>query len=125
MLIVTTPEISALRDADKVIYIMERDMDVAPRLIINRYNPRLVRHGDMLSRQDILDILSIDLLGIVPDDDSIIVSTNRGRPVALDRGAYVSTAYHNIAQRILGYNVPLMSFQEESWWAGIRRWFRR
>ena len=125
VLIVTTPEISALRDADKVIYIMERDMDVAPRLIINRYNPRLVRHGDMLSRQDILDILSIDLLGIVPDDDSIIISTNRGRPVALDRGAYVSAAYHNIAQRILGYNVPLMSFQEKSWWSGIRRLFGR
>lgn len=125
VIIVTTPEISALRDADKVIYIMERDMEIAPRLIINRYNPRLVRNGDMLSRQDILDILSIDLLGIVPDDDSIIVSTNRGRPAALDRDAYVSIAYHNIAQRVLGYNVPLMSFQERGWWEGIRRWFRR
>lgn len=123
VIIVTTPEISALRDADKVIYIMERDMTIEPRLIINRYNPRLVRRGDMLHRQDILDILSIDLLGIVPDDDSIIVSTNRGRPISLDRDAYVSTAYHNIAQRVLGYNVPLMSFHEESWWKRMRRWF--
>ncbi len=122
VIIVTTPEISALRDADKVIYIMERDMTIEPRLIINRYNPRLVRRGDMLNRQDILDILSIDLLGIVPDDDSIIVSTNRGRPIALERKAYVSTAYHNITQRILGYNVPLMTFRERSWWDRFRRW---
>jgi septum site-determining protein MinD len=122
VIIVTTPEISALRDADKVIYIMERDMSIAPRLVVNRYNPRLVRQGNMLSRHDILDILSIDLLGIVPEDDNVIVSTNRGRPIALERGAYVSTAYHNIAQRILGHNVPLMTFQELGWWERLRRW---
>jgi septum site-determining protein MinD len=122
LIIVTTPEISALRDADKVIYLMERDMSIAPRLIINRYNPRLVRRGDMLSRRDILDILSIDLIGVVPEDDQIIVSTNRGRPVALDRGAYISTAYHNIAQRVLGYNVPLMLFRELSWRQRVLRW---
>lgn len=119
--IVTTPEVSALRDADKVIYLLERDVKIEPRLIINRYNPRLVRRGDMLSRKDILDILSIDLLGIVPDDDSIVASTNKGRPIALNREAYISQAYHNIAQRILGYNVPLMRFQEISWWERIRR----
>lgn len=119
--IVTTPEVSALRDADKVIYLLERDVKIEPRLIINRYNPRLVRRGDMLSRKDILDILSIDLLGIVPDDDSIVISTNKGRPIALNREAYISQAYHNIAQRILGYNVPLMRFQEISWWERIRR----
>jgi septum site-determining protein MinD len=121
VLIVTTPEVSALRDADKVIYLLERDVGIAPRLIINRYNPRLVRRGDMLSRKDILDILSIDLLGIVPDDDSIVISTNKGRPIALNREAYISQSYHNIAQRILGYNVPLMRFQEISWWERFRR----
>ena len=121
VLIVTTPEVSALRDADKVIYLLERDVGIEPRLIINRYNSRLVRRGDMLSRKDILDILSIDLLGIVPEDDSIVISTNKGLPVALDRGAYISQAYHNIAQRILGYNVPLMHFQEVSWLERLRR----
>ncbi|MBI3959557.1 MAG: septum site-determining protein MinD [Chloroflexi bacterium] len=121
VLIVTTPEVSALRDADKVIYLLERDVGIEPRLIINRYNSRLVRRGDMLSRKDILDILSIDLLGIVPEDDSIVISTNQGRPVALDRGAYISQAYHNIAQRILGYNVPLIRFQEVSWLERLRR----
>ena len=121
VLIVTTPEVSALRDADKVIFLLERDVRIQPRLIINRYNPRLVRRRDMLSSKDILDILSIDLLGIVPEDDSIVVSTNKGRPVALERSAYISQAYHNIAQRILGYNVPLMRFQEISWRERLRR----
>lgn len=122
VLIVTTPEVSALRDADKVIYLLERDVGIEPRLIINRYNPRLVRRGDMLSSKDILDILSIDLLGIVPEDDNIIVSTNSGRPVALQRDKYVSRAYHNIAQRTLGYSVPLLRFQELSWPERLRRW---
>ena len=121
VLIVTTPEVSALRDADKVIYLLERDVGIEPQLIINRYNPRLVRRGDMLSSKDILDILSIDLLGIVPDDDNIVISTNKGRPIALDPAVYVSRAYHNIAQRILGYNVPLLRFQEISWWERFRR----
>lgn len=123
VLTVTTPEVSALRDADKVIYLLERDMGIEPRLIINRYNPRLVRRGDMLSRHDILDILSVDLLGVVPDDDNIIISTNRGRPVALDRNVYVARAYHNIAQRLLGYNVPLLQFQEKSWKDRMRSLF--
>jgi septum site-determining protein MinD len=122
IIIVTTPEISALRDADKVIYLLERDMAVEPQLVINRYNPRLVRQGEMLSRFDILDILSIDLLGIVPEDDQIVVSTNRGHPIALDRDKHVSLAYHNIVRRILGYNVPLMPFREQSVWQRFKNW---
>ncbi len=121
VIIVTTPEVSALRDADKVIYLLERDLNTQARLIINRYNPRLVRRKEMITRDDILSILSIDLLGIVPDDDQIIVSANKGWPVALDRKKYVSRAYHNIAQRLLGYNVPLMHFQEVSWPERLRR----
>lgn len=122
VVIVTTPEVSALRDADKVIYLLERDMNIQPRLVINRYNPRLVRREEMMSRHDILDILSIDLLGVVPEDDQILISTNKGWPVALERRHYVSRAYHNIAQRLLGYNVPLIHFQEISWLERLRRW---
>ena len=121
VIIVTTPEVSALRDADKVIYLLERDMNIQARLIINRYNPRLVRRKEMITRNSILDILSIDLLGIVPEDDQIIVSANKGWPVALERKKYVSRAYHNIAQRLLGYNVPLIKFQEISWPERLRR----
>ena len=121
LIVVTTPEVSALRDADKVIYLLERDLNTEARLIINRYNPRLVRRKEMITRHDILSILGIDLLGIVPDDDQITVSANRGWPVALDRKKYVSRAYHNIAQRLLGYNVPLIHFQEASWPERLRR----
>ncbi|MDE0198758.1 MAG: septum site-determining protein MinD [Caldilineaceae bacterium] len=121
VVIVTTPEVSALRDADKVIFLLERDLNTQARLIINRYNPRLVRRKEMISKDDILSILSIDLLGIVPDDDQITVSANRGWPVALERKKYVSRAYHNIAQRLLGYNVPLMHFQEVNWPERLRR----
>ena len=121
VVIVTTPEVSALRDADKVIYLLERDLNSQARLIINRYNPRLVRRKEMISKDDILSILSIDLLGVVPDDDQITVSANKGWPVALERKKYVSRAYHNIAQRLLGYNVPLMHFQEVSWPERLRR----
>lgn len=123
VVIVTTPEVSALRDADKVIFLLERDLNTQARLIINRYNPRLVRRKEMISKDDILSILSIDLLGIVPDDDQITVSSNKGWPVALERRKYVSRAYHNIAQRLLGYNVPLMHFQEVSWPERLRRLF--
>lgn len=121
VVIVTTPEVSALRDADKVIFLLERDLNTHARLIINRYNPRLVRRKEMISKDDILSILSIDLLGIVPDDDQITVSSNKGWPIALERKKYVSRAYHNIAQRLLGYNVPLMHFQEVSWPERLRR----
>jgi septum site-determining protein MinD len=121
VIIVTTPEVSALRDADKVIYLLERDMNIKARLVINRYNPRLVRRKEMITRNDILSILSIDLLGIVPEDDQITVSANKGWPVALERKKYVSRAYHNIAQRLLGYNVPLIHFQEVSWPERLRR----
>ncbi|RME58069.1 MAG: septum site-determining protein MinD [Caldilineae bacterium] len=121
--LVTTPEVSALRDADKVIFLLERDTSLPPRLVINRYNARLVRRGDMLTKDDILDILSIDLLGIVPEDDDIVISTNKGRPIALDRDRFVSRAYHNIAQRVLGYNVPLLDFNERSLVERLRLWF--
>lgn len=121
VIIVTTPEVSALRDADKVIYLLERDLNTEPRLVINRYNPRLVRRKEMITRHDILSILGIDLLGIVPEDDQITVSSNKGWPVALDRKKYVSRAYHNIAQRLLGYNVPLIQFKEVSWPERLRR----
>ena len=96
-------------------------MDIRARLVINRYNPRLVRRQEMITRKDILTILSIDLLGIVPEDDEIIVSANKGWPVALERRKYVSRAYHNIAQRLLGYNVPLIHFKEISWLERLRR----
>jgi septum site-determining protein MinD len=125
VIIVTTPDVSALRDADKVIYLLERDLGIQPSLVINRYDPRLVQKGDMLSIDDVLDILSIDLLGVVPDDDGIVVSTNKGVPAVLDSNIYANTAYRNIAQRVLGQNVPLMRFRKPGFWSFLGRLFGR
>jgi septum site-determining protein MinD len=123
ILIVTTPDVSALRDADKVIYLLERDWKRQPGLILNRYNHLLARAGEMRGIDDILDILSIDLLGVVPDDGAIALTTDRGIPAVYNRRLYASQAYRNIAQRLMGNNVPLMRFDKPSFWQRIRRWF--
>src|SRR5207244_10037370 len=83
VVIVTTPEVSAVRDADRIIGLCEAAEKGSPRLIINRIRPSMVRRGDMLSVDDVLEVLAIDLIGIVPDDESIIVTTNRGAPAAM------------------------------------------
>lgn len=111
VLIVTTPDVSALRDADKVIFLLERDWHRAPGLILNRYNLELVRSGEMRNIDDVLDILAIDLLGVVPEDSRILLSTDRGMPAVFNRRLYVRKAYRNIAQRLIGNNVPLMNFR--------------
>ncbi len=111
VLIVTTSDVSALRDADKVIYLLERDWQRAPGLILNRYNMDLVRKGEMRNIDDVLDILAIDLLGVVPEDSRILLSTDRGMPAVFNRSLYVRKAYRNIAQRLMGNNVPLMNFR--------------
>src|SRR5947209_11972996 len=84
VLIVTTPEVSAVRDADRIIGLCEAAEKGTPRLIINRIRPAMVKRGDMLSVEDVLEVLAINLIGIVPDDESIIVTTNRGSPAAMD-----------------------------------------
>jgi len=121
VLIVTTSDVSALRDADKVIYLLERDWQRPPGLILNRYNLDLVRSGEMRDIDDVLDILSIDLLGVVPEDHRILLSTDRGMPAVFNRRLYVRRAYRNIAQRLMGNNVPLMNFRPSA----LRKlWFR-
>jgi septum site-determining protein MinD len=125
ILIVTTPDVSALRDADKVIYLLERDWKRQPGLILNRYNHQLARGGEMRGIDDILDILSIDLIGVVPEDTDLALTTDRGVPAVYNRRMHVSQAYRNIAQRIMGNNVPLMNFQRPGLWRRLRLWFGR
>ena len=124
VLVVTTPDVSALRDADKVIYLLERDWKRQPWLILNRYNAPLVRNGEMRNIDDVLDILAIDLLGVVPEDSSIVLTTDRGYPAVYDKRVFASTAYLNIARRVLGQNVPLMDFQQPGFWTRLRRLLR-
>lgn len=124
-LIVTTPDVSALRDADKVIYLLERDYKCRPGLVLNRYNAALSRSGEMRSIDDVMDILAIDLIGVVPEDSMIVLTTDRGSPAVFDQRVTARQAYLNIAQRITGNNVPLMDFRPPGWRTRIARIFGR
>lgn len=113
-LVVTTPEVSAVRDADRIIGMLEKEERIAPpRLIINRIRNHLMQNGDMLDIDEITTHLSIELIGIVADDDEVIKSTTHGEPVAMNPNSKASIAYRNIARRILGESVPLQPLEEE------------
>ncbi len=114
--IVTTPEVSAVRDADRVIGLIEAAQLPPPRLIINRIRPELVRRKEMLSQDDVIDVLRVDLLGIVPDDETVVISTNRGEAAVLDRQSRAGQAYSNIARRMNGEDVPFLSLDNEGGW---------
>lgn len=108
-IIVTTPEVSAVRDADRIVGLLQARDLTDPWLIVNRIRPDMIRKGDMMDIDDVNDILALELLGIIPDDETIIVSTNRGEPVVTDRGSRAGEAYRNIAGRLEGENIPFMS----------------
>ena len=112
VMIVTTPEVSAVRDADRIVGLIEAAEKGPPTLVINRLNPEMVRRGQMLSTEDVVEILAIDLIGIVPEDRQIIVSTNQGTPVALDGKTPSGQAFRNIAGRLLGQEIPFAALQE-------------
>lgn len=112
-IIVTTPEISAVRDADRVIGILESKGLHNPKLLINRIRPDMVKRGDMMDMDDIVDILAIELLGIVPDDEAIVISTNKGDPVVNDENALSGEAFKNISRRIMGEEVELLNLETE------------
>ena len=107
-IVVTTPEVSAVRDADRIIGILEASELRNPLLILNRIKPDMVKRGDMMALEDVTEILAIDVLGVVPDDESIVVSTNRGEPCVTDNNSMAGQAFRDIIRRILGETVPLM-----------------
>jgi septum site-determining protein MinD len=108
-IVVTTPEVSAIRDADRVVgKIAAQGKPI--RLIVNRLRPEMVRSGDMLSVEDVCEVLSIELLGIVPDDEEIIDTTNRGEPVVLNDANRLRAIYDKITRRLEGELVPFTSF---------------
>ncbi|MDQ0214558.1 septum site-determining protein MinD [Oikeobacillus pervagus] len=112
--VVTTPEKAAVRDADRIIGLLEKDGRIArPKLVINRIRPKMMENGEMLDVDEITTHLSIDLLGIVIDDENVIKSSNEGEPIAHDPNNKASIAYRNIARRILGESIPLQPLTEE------------
>jgi septum site-determining protein MinD len=114
VLVVTNPEVSAVRDADRVIGILEAEEKRSPALILNRLNPILVKQHDMLSAADVLDLLGIPLIGIVPEDESVIVGSNRGTPVAQDPKSRAGQAFRNIASRLRGQDVPFLDVDKQA-----------
>ena len=123
-LIVTTPEVSAIRDADRIIGLLEANDIHQINLIVNRLRMDMVKRGDMMSIEDVIDILAIDLIGAVPDDEHIVIATNQGEPLAGD-SSLAGTAYMNIFKRILGEEVPLMNLESNSgFFAKIAKLFK-
>ncbi len=108
-IIVTTPEVSAIRDADRVVGKLN-DKKLPIRLIVNRLRPEMVRTGDMLSVEDVCEILAIELIGVIPDDEEIIDTTNKGEPVVLDEASRLRPIYDKIARRLEGDVVPFTNF---------------
>ncbi len=113
VLVITNPDVAAVRDADRIIGLIEAEQKGPARLIINRLNAQMVKKGDMLDADDILELLAIKLIGVVPEDANVIVSTNRGQPVVLEKKSKAGQAFSNIARRLLGEEVPFMQLEEK------------
>jgi septum site-determining protein MinD len=110
VLVVTNPEVSAVRDADRIIGLIEAEEKGPGQLIVNRIKPDMVAKGEMLSIEDILDILAVQLIGVIPEDESILIASNQGTPVAMNslNGSSASQAFRNVAQRLEGDDVPFL-----------------
>jgi len=114
IIIVANPEMASVRDADRIIGLVEAAGKPEPRLILNRLRPEMVKRGDMMDVADVLEVLGIDLVGIVPEDELIIVSINKGEPIVYEKRSRAGSAYINAAQRIIGKEVPLEEVEEET-----------
>ena len=114
ILIITNPEVAAVRDADRVIGLIEAEEEGPTRLIINRIKPEMVQRGEMLSIADVVELLAIDIIGVVPEEEAILVAANRGQPLALSHdSSRASHSFHNIARRLQGEDVPFITLREQ------------
>ena len=116
-IVVTTPEVSAIRDADRIIGLLEASDLRDIHLIINRLRPDMIARGDMMSVEDVTEILAIDLLGVIPDDESVVIATNQGEPVVGEESP-AGKGYENICRRLTGEEIPVTDFSRHS---GIRK----
>ena len=118
-------EISAVRDADRIIGLLEAREEIESyKLLINRVRPNLIKSNDMMSVEDVAEILSADLIGIIPEDTGIITSTNKGEPIVNDENSLAGRAYRNVAHRIMGEEVPFLNLEEEtSFMTKVKKFF--
>ncbi len=112
-MVVTTPEVSAVRDADRIIGLLEAEEMKNVQLVVNRLRPDMVKKGDMMSSEDVVDILAIGLIGIVPDDEQIVIATNQGEPL-VGGDSMAGQAYMNISKRVAGEDVPFMDLSPKN-----------
>ena len=125
-IVVTTAEISAIRDADRIVGLLEASEIKNPELIVNRIRPNMIKKGEMMDVEDIVDLLSIDLIGVVPDDEYIITQTNKGEPVVTNGKAPSGKSYMEIARRILGENVEVnIPGRNEGFFSKIKSFFSK
>ncbi len=124
-LVVTTPEVSAIRDADRIIGLLEANAFDRIDLCINRMRYDMVRRGDMMTVEDVVDILSVSLIGVIPDDESVVVSTNQGEPL-VGNHTQAGRAYKNLCMRILGQEVPYLDLDHSvSFWTKVTGIFHK
>lgn len=124
-IVVTTPEVSAIRDADRIIGLLEANEFKQIELIINRLRYDMVKRGDMMSASDVVDILSLPLIGIVPDDENVVIATNQGEPLVGNQ-TMAGRAYQNICYRITGHDVPFIEFEKGvSFWTKVTGIFHK
>ncbi len=116
VLVMTNPEVSAVRDADRVVGLLDAEGKGPALLVLNRLNPTMVRRGDMLSVDDVLDLLAIELIGIIPEDENILIASNKGQPLAMDSKSKAGLAFRNIARRLMGEQVPFMELETPGLW---------
>jgi septum site-determining protein MinD len=119
-IVIATPEMSSVRDADRIIGLLETKEQIKHyKLVLNRVRPDMIKANDMMDVDDVLEILSVKLLGIIPEDQEIIISTNRGEPLVLREGEKIpraTQAYRNIASRISGEDVPFLELDAPAHW---------
>ena len=122
-IVVTTPEVSAVRDADRIIGLLEAADIRNIRLVLNRLRPEMAKRGDMMTLDDVTDILAVDVIGVVPDDEMIVVTTNKGEPAVADKNSLkAGQAYRDIVKRILGEEIPINNYLQEK---GFGAWIKK
>jgi len=114
VIIITNPEVAAVRDADRIIGLIEAEEKGPAQLILNRINPAMVERGDMLGAEDVLELLAIQLIGLVPEDQNVLVSSNKGVPIVLENKSKAGLAFRNIAKRLTGEDVPFIELDTDS-----------
>lgn len=124
-IVVTTPEVSAIRDADRIIGLLQANEMPEIHLIINRLRMDMIRRGEMMSVEDVTEILAVDLIGAIPDDEAVVIATNQGEPLC-GQDSLSGQAFSNICRRITGEEIPLLDFQvKKGMWKRLSGMFRK